>query len=407
MADELGVWLYGERTASVTDGRGRPRLGYTTETLAKYELGTPLLSIGLPLTDVPFAPAATRSFLDGLLPEDESRRAIAEELDLRANDTFGLIKALGRDCAGAIVVLPSEETGSARATTLTAVPLSSDQVAERVANLRSAPLGVSKRVRISLAGVQEKLLLTQMPDGEWGDPVDGTPSTHILKPEIRDLPNTVENETFCMRVARHLGLIAASVETTEFGGRNVIVVQRYDRVVSANGDVDRVHQEDFCQALSLSPKSKYQEDGGPSLRKMAAVLREFARPDSLRRLLQASFLNVLVGNGDAHGKNFSLMHHRDGSIELTPLYDVMSTLLYRMDRLAMYIDDVRQVERVTRERLCNEAQSWPMRREAIDLILDELTVRAPEAIERARDETPGVPDELLQLCVRQLASLSR
>jgi serine/threonine-protein kinase HipA len=210
-----------------------------------------------------------------------------------------------------------------------------------------------------------------------------------------------------MRVARHLGLIAASVETTEFGGRNVIVVQRYDRVVSANGDVDRVHQEDFCQALSLSPKSKYQEDGGPSLKKMAAVLREFARPDSLRRLLQANFLNVLVGNGDAHGKNFSLMHHRDGSIELAPLYDVMSTLLYRMDSLAMYIDDVRRVERVTRERLCNEAQSWPMRREAIDLILDELTVSAPEAIELARDETPGVPDELLQLCVRQLASLSR
>jgi serine/threonine-protein kinase HipA len=328
-------------------------------------------------------------------------------LDLRANDTFGLIKALGRDCAGAIVVLPSEETGSAQSTTLSAVTLSNDEVAEKVANLRRAPLGVSRRVRISLAGVQEKLLLTQMPDGKWGDPVDGTPSTHILKPEIRDLPNTVENEAFCMRVARHLGLIAASVETTEFGGRNVIVVQRYDRVVSANGDVDRVHQEDFCQALSLSPKSKYQEDGGPSLRNMAAVLREFARPDSLRRLLQANFLNVLVGNGDAHGKNFSLMHHRDGSIELTPLYDVMSTLLYRMDSLALYIDDVRRVERVTRERLCNEAQSWPMRREAIDLILDELTVRAPEAIERARDETPGVPDELLQLCERQLASLSR
>lgn len=407
MADELGVWLYGERMASVTEGRGRPRLGYTTEALAKYELGTPLLSIGLPLTDVPYAPDATRSFLDGLLPEAESRRTIAEELDLRANDTFGLIKALGRDCAGAIVVLPSEETGGAQATTLSAVPLSGEEVAERVANLRSAPLGVSTRVRISLAGVQEKLLLTQMPDGRWGDPVDGTPSTHILKPEIRDLPNTVENEAFCMRIARHLGLLAASVETTEFGGRKVIVVRRYDRVVSSTGDVERVHQEDFCQALSLPPKTKYQEDGGPPLKKMAAVLRGFARPDSLHRLLQATFLNVLVGNGDAHGKNFSLMHHRDGSIELTPLYDVMSTLLYEMNDLAMYIDDVRRIQRVTRERLRNEAKSWPMRQEAIDLILDELVELAPEAIEQARDETPGVPDHLLRICVGQLASLSR
>ncbi len=407
MADELGVWLYGDLTASVTDGRGRPRLGYTTEALARYELGTPLLSIGLPLTDVAYAPGATRSFLDGLLPEGESRRTIAEELDLRANDTFGLIKALGRDCAGAIVVLPSDEVESAQATTLSAAPLTSEEVAERVSNLRSAPLGVSTRVRISLAGVQEKLLLTQMPDGGWGDPVDGTPSTHILKPEIRDLPNTVENEAFCMRIARHLGLLAASVETTEFGGRKVIVVRRYDRVVSPNGDVERVHQEDFCQALSLTPKTKYQEDGGPSLKRMAAVLREFARPDSLRRMLQATFLNVLVGNGDAHGKNFSLMHHRDGSIELTPLYDVMSTLLYEMDRLAMYIDDVRRTDRVTRERLSNEAQSWPMRQEAVDLILDELVERAPAAIELARNETPGVPNDLLWICERQLASLSR
>jgi serine/threonine-protein kinase HipA len=285
------------------------------------------------------------------------------------------------------------------------LPLSDDQVAEKVLNLRSAPLGVSSRVRISLAGVQEKLLLTRMPDGCWGEPVDGTPSTHILKPEIRDHVNTVENEAFCMRLAHRLGLSAASIETAEFGARKLIVVERFDRIISENGDVERIHQEDFCQALSLSPKTKYQEDGGPSLKKIAGILRVFARPDSLRRLLQATYVNILVGNGDAHGKNFSLMHHRDGSLELTPLYDVMSTLLYNDDRLAMYVDDVRRVDRAARARIANEAASWGMRRKSVDEVLDEMLERTPEAITQARDETPGVPDALAEICIRRLVQL--
>jgi serine/threonine-protein kinase HipA len=402
VAEGLAVWLYGERVATIANSRGGPRLTYTTDALAKYQLGSPLLSIGLPLTDVPFAPGATKSFLDGLLPEGESRRVVAEEFDIRSNDSFGLIRALGRDCAGAIVILPTNETGAPPTTTLTASPLSEDAIAEKVANLRSAPLGVSSRVRISLAGVQEKLLLTQMPDEVWGEPVDGTPSTHILKPEIRDLRNTVENEAFCMRIAHHLGLVAASIETDTFGDRKVIIVRRFDRIVAENGDVVRIHQEDFCQALSLPPTKKYQEDGGPSLKKIAGVLREFARPDSLQRLLQATFLNILVGNGDAHGKNFSILHHRDGSIQLAPQYDVMSTLFYRDDRLAMYIDDMRRTQGVSRIRLTNEARSWGMRQQSIDSVIDELVERTPTALERARDETPGVPDELLAVCDQQM-----
>jgi serine/threonine-protein kinase HipA len=407
MADELALWLYGDRVATVSrEPNNRLRLRYTHEALARYELGTPLLSIGLPLTDVPYPNAKTRSFLDGLLPEEDQRRAVAEQLDLNSNDTFGLIRALGLDCAGAIVVQPDESPAPRQATTLTAAPLTDEEIVERVANLRSAPLGVSDRVRISLAGVQEKLLLTRMPDGRWGEPIDGTPSTHILKPEGRDFPNTVENEAFCIRVARNIGLRTASIETTEYGGRKLVVVQRYDRIIGGAGDVERVHQEDFCQVLSLSPKTKYQDGGGPSLKKIALVLRQFARPDSLSRLLQATYVNVLVGNGDAHGKNISLLHHRDGSIELTPVYDVVSTLHYVDGDLAMYIDDVHKTSRVTRQRLTNEAVSWGMREESALLIVGDLSERAPEAIERARDETPGVPDGILRIVQSQLTRLA-
>ena len=160
------------------------------------------------------------------LPEGEPRRTIARDLRLRTEDTYGLILALGRDCAGTVVMQPADEPAPPT-TTRTAEPLSQEAIAELVENLRSAPLGTGGRVRISLAGVQEKLLLTRMPDGLWGRPIDGTPSTHILKPEITAYPHTVANEAFCIRVAKHLGLKAAEVETTEFANRKVIVVERY------------------------------------------------------------------------------------------------------------------------------------------------------------------------------------
>ncbi len=402
MADELTVWLYGIKTATITEVRNRLRLVYTDDALIEYALGTPVLSVALPLTDVHFAQGPTRAFLDGLLPEGESRRAIAEDFNVRATDTYGLIRALGRDCAGAIIVQPSGEPPPPDASTTTADPLNGDALADLVKNLRSAPLGVSDRVRISLAGVQQKLLLTRMPDGRWGRPVDGTPSTHILKPEIRDYPNTVQNETFCMRLARSLGLETAEVETTEIAGRRLIVVRRYDRMIGEDGSVQRIHQEDFCQATSMLPKQKYQEDGGPSLLKLSEVLRSVAVPGSVEALLSATIANVLVGNGDAHAKNFSLLHHRDGKITLAPLYDVMSSLYYNDDRLAMYIDDVRLTNRVSGDRLANEAMSWGIPRVRAVEIIKDLLVRAPSAIEASREETIGTPKEIVRLVEQQI-----
>lgn len=135
------------------------------------------------------------------------------------------------------MIQPDDEPPPAKPTIRTAAPLHGDELAELVANLRSAPLGVSGTVRVSLGGVQEKLLLTRMTDGSRGRPVDGTPSTHILKPEIAAYPQTVENEVFCMRIAKHLGLAVAEVEMMVVGGRKLLVVERYDRVVGPDGSV--------------------------------------------------------------------------------------------------------------------------------------------------------------------------
>ena len=404
MAGRLAIWLYGVKVAIVEEERHRLRLGYTPEALASFQPGTPLLSLKLPLTAERYPNGITRTFLDGLLPEGDPRRAIAEAFGLRADDTFGLAQALGRDCAGALVIQPDDEPAPSQATTLTAEPLDDEGLARLVDNLRDVPLGVDRRVRISLAGVQEKLVLTRMPDGRWGRPIGGTPTTHILKPEIRTYPNTVQNEAFCMRLAKRLGLRVADVETTTVAGRRLIVVTRYDRQVAPSGAVERLHQEDFCQATGTPPRSKYQEDGGPSLRQIAGILQA-VDPEGMTELLKAITLHVVVGNGDAHAKNFSLLHEQSGALRLAPLYDVMSTLYYGDDRLAMYIDNVRRTQRVTVDRLVNEAASWGMPRPRSAEVVQELLSAVPEAAARTQQETPDLPADIPRLVTAQLEGL--
>jgi serine/threonine-protein kinase HipA len=408
MPDRLAIWLHGTRVARVEmDRRHRLRLAYTPEALEAFGLGTPLLSIRLPVTGEPYSNAATTAFLDGLLPEGEPRRVLAEDLRLLADDTFGLIGALGRDCAGALVIQPDREPPPPPADTLMSDPVGEDDLTKLVANLRGAPLGIDRRVRVSLAGMQEKLLLTRRPDGSWGRPVNGTPSTHILKPAIERFHHTVENEAFCLRLAGHLGLLVAEAGVvTTTGGHRLLVVSRYDRLVSPDGAVERLHQEDFCQATGTQPRNKYQEAGGPSLRRMADILRS-VDPESLPRLLQGVTLNVLIANGDAHAKNFSLLHERPGVLRLAPLYDLMTTLVYGDDRLAMYVDGVQRTVRVTRERILNEAASWGMPRAVAAGVVDDLVARAPEAVARAAADVPGLPDEFPKTVRSQLHNLRR
>lgn len=404
MADDLAVWMNGILAARIGQERGRLHLAYTEETFRQFTLGVPLLSLSLPVTRERYTDAVVRPFLDGLLPEEAARRAVARDTALDPSDTYGLIRALGRDCAGAVVIQPADEPPPRRSTTLTAERLGNAEIAELVANLRSAPLGAGGRVRVSLAGVQEKLLLTRMPDGAWGRPIDGTPSTHILKPEIASYPHTVQNEAFCMRVARHLGLEVASVETTTINHRELIIVERYDRVVHPDGSVDRLHQEDLCQATGTPPSRKYEEDRGPSLTRVAEILQS-AKADSVEALLRAVTLNALIGNGDAHAKNFSLLHHPSGALGLAPLYDLLSTLFYGDDHLAMYIDSVRRTNRVTAKRIVAEAARWGLPRQRASEIIADILDRAPVAVASAQSETPGLPPEIPAIVYDQIARI--
>lgn len=400
----LAVWLYGERVATIERAkRARLRLTYSEAALSRYALGVPLLSLSMPLRPESYTHGVVQPFVDGILPEEPARTVLAREHDVSADDSFGLLAALGRDCAGALIIQSDDDPAPPTSTTTTAEPLDDAALIEAVSNLRSAPLGAIGRVRVSLGGVQEKLLLTRMPDGRWGRPVDGTPSTHILKPEIRTYPDTVANEAFCMRLARELGLPVAAVDVTVVGGRKLLVVERFDREVSVDGTVRRIHQEDLCQALGLNPRLKYEEDHGPSLRDIAQVVQ--ATTDSTDTLLRAVVLDLAIGNGDAHAKNFSLLHLPDGSLRLAPLYDLVSTMIYEDDLLAMYVDDVRRMSRVTGKRLQNEAERWGISRTDSRASIDDLLARIPEAAERAKAQTPDAPDSIARVIEDQVTRL--
>lgn len=150
-------------------------------------------------------------------------------------------------------------------------------------------------------------------------------STHILKAALRGFDRSVANEMSCMRFAGHLGFEVARVETTMIAGRAILVVERYDRDVHPDGTVERIHQEDLCQALGYSPTRKYEDDGGPPLRQIARLVRDAAGRDAVEWLFRATVLNLIIGNGDAHARNFSLLHTATGSVRLAPRYDVMSS----------------------------------------------------------------------------------
>lgn len=383
VSDSLEVWLYGTRLAEIKSGaKQKLVLRFTDDARQRFGPNSPILSVSLPIRREPYPNALTRNFLDGFLPEEDARERIARELDLHKEDTFGLMRELGRDCAGALVVQPSGGPQPYALPRQRAHAIDDDEVSRRIAALPTSPLGVDRYVRLSLAGVQRKLLLVRRDDGGWALPSEGIPSTHILKPQHQNSAwsHTVENEAYAMGLAGTIGLNVASVTVENIGGQSVLVVERFDRTVE-NGVIDRVHQEDFCQAFGLRPQDKYQTSGGPSLRKIADTLSRNTSSRNLAELLRITTFNVAVGNADAHGKNFALLHRPDGALELAPAYDVMSTTFYPdLDQtLGMYVDEERNINKVTPARLLNEATRWGMDRDEAANVVNETLTRLAEA----------------------------
>lgn len=297
------------------------------------------LSLSLPMNQdgIPLSGAKVGDYFDNLLPDSQAiRRRLQARFHTRSGAAFDLLEAIGRDCVGAVQLLPEGQIPE-NIFSIQAEPLREAQI-ERLlaAAMTGAPLGQAgdedDDLRISIAGAQEKTALIRH-QGRWCKPHGATPTTHIFKLPLglvgnrqADLRTSVENEWLCGRILAAYGLPVASSRIGHFGAQKVLIVERFDRQLHSSGKYWlRLPQEDFCQATGTPAAAKYEADGGPGLSEIARILRgSEARDEDLATLMRAQLLFWMLAAIDGHAKNFSLRLLPGGRYRLTPLYDVIS-----------------------------------------------------------------------------------
>lgn len=384
MPRTLDVYLLGMRCGLLTqEDTGEIVFAYAPEWLAR-EAAFPI-SQSLPLRSKSFLRKECQGFFGGLLPEADQRDLVAKTLGISKQNDFSMLEIIGRECAGAVSFYPAGEELDAKTTGLRV--LDEADLADALRRLPRRPLLAGEEgIRLSLAGAQSKLPLT-MRDGVFSLPLGGQPSTHILKPPSPHFEHLIENEHLCMSLAQAVGLPVAKVEVRAALDMPYLLIERYDRAVDETGSVRRLHQEDFCQALGIPSSRKYQSEGGPSLPQCFDLVRRVvpAPITALQTLLDAVIFNFVIGNHDAHGKNFSLLYRQKGKQlvpELAPLYDLVCTAHYAdlAKKMAMRIGTEYRSERVYPphfERFAADAGLSPalVRKRVVELgerILDRL-----------------------------------
>ena len=331
MAHELEVWLFDYRVGTLALVDGRLNFCYAPDWLSHKDAVA--LSASLPLQVESFDDRKTRPFFAGLLPEGQMRRVIAQQLQVSGQNDFALLDHIGGECAGAVTFLEPGQALPVPSRSDDVQWLSDEEVVAILDELPRRPMLAGKDgLRLSLAGAQDKLPVI-FDGAHIGLPLNGTPSSHILKPAIHAVEHSVINEGFCMALAEAMQLKPAKSKVHHVLDRSFLLVERYDRLIDAQGRRQRLHQEDFCQALGVVPEMKYQNEGGPDLVQCFDLVRSSTRPSAphVLRLLDYVIFNALIGNHDAHAKNFSLLYLGEKSSKapvLAPFYDTLSTAVY-------------------------------------------------------------------------------
>ena len=336
----------------------------------------------LPLRNGEFAPedGFAHRFFANLLPEGGVRERTVRDLKI-SNTDFDLLRAIGGECAGALSVLQAEHEPSSEHRYHR---ITDEQLAGLAARRGRIHLWTeNERPRLSLAGAQDKCPVLVAENTYWL-PMRESPSSHILKFELSDYRHLPAYETFTTLLAGAIGLPVVDIRLRSIAETRYALIERYDRQMSESGEIARLHQEDFCQALGFGHERKYQEDGGPTFADCFRLIRDVSSDpaNDLRHLLRWQIFNVLAGNSDGHAKNLSLLYQANGEIRLAPFYDLVCTrAIERIDyRLAFSVGDERNPGVVSRKH-------W-------ETLAQQCGVRPRFLLEQVQDVAAGLQQQL-------------
>jgi serine/threonine-protein kinase HipA len=431
-ARALAVWVNGVHAADWrVPARGEVELQYRRPWVDAPDGRALSLSLPFTLDNAPIKGEGVRCYFDNLLPDSEPmRRRIQSRYHTKSRDPFELLAALGRECVGAVQLLPEGEEPK-NAYTIASQPLTEGGIESALKKITAppAPDGVeADDFRISIAGAQEKSAFLYH-HGRWCRPLGATPTTHIFKLPLgliggiqADMTGSVENEWLCTKLLHQYGLPIAKCQMGRFGAQKALIVERFDRQLHRSGKYWlRLVQEDFCQALALPHSMKYERDGGPGILELADILRHSANRDAdLEVLLKAQLLFWMLAAGDGHAKNFSLRILPESRYQLTPLYDVISfwpiighgpsRIPLQRVRLAMAMRGKSKHYRLTeiQRRHFNQTAERSGIGKTAEPIIAEILAKTPQVVAAVQREIPkGFPQNILDPILGGLTESAR
>ncbi|MCB1471066.1 MAG: type II toxin-antitoxin system HipA family toxin [Rhizobiaceae bacterium] len=408
--NRLDAILYDRKVGTLERGQDGLHFFYDRQWLEDASEGRGhALSLSMPLTRGEHGPEVVEAFIAGLLPEsNQHRNRIAQAFGLPAahESDFEFLRLIGRDCAGAVVFADPAEKNRALREPPGFKVVSEEELAQLLRELPARPL-VDDPVlgtRISLAGVHDKMAVLVM-GGKVALPINGFPSSHIIKVDIAGLDDSIKTEHFCLRLANACGLRVPPSQIQQAEDKVFMRIARYDRTLQTRQDgpalLNRTHQEDFCQALGVHPLNKYEEKGGPTWKRMAEVMKLMDRPAvDQAGLLDRALFQYLSGNPDAHGKNYSVRYSPSGRLSLSPAYDLNNQAAFAArytsmkPLLAMSVgrdkDNPKQGEfwrtRITRDHWAEFAQDVGMPATHVLKRLDDMALKISSAVGTLREE---------------------
>ena len=347
MKDRLQI-IWGKRLVGTLDRhkKGRVVFQYSQDWIGKESLP---VSLSLPCRKEKFAPAVSTTFFENLLPESNTRTVLAFNRRFNKKDTFAFLESFGEDCAGALSIIAEDQEPDFTPGQYENI---TQELIETLEKILRDPGSYKlypemKHAKFSLAGVQDKLPVYIKGTQFYLPKNSGSATTHIIKPINAGFTDIPRNEAFCMELAQRSGFLIPNSKIMKVGDHELFVVDRYDRQ-EINKEIVRIHQEDFCQAMGYPAERKYQETGGPGFIECRELIDEYLSNQGVtNRLLfiRMMIFNYIIGNHDAHGKNFSILHNK--GLELAPFYDLVSTQVYPLDnKFAMAIGQTFRLDRI-------------------------------------------------------------